>query len=126
MLAAFLGEDTAGLYFVEEIENGIHPSRLHLLLDLIEMQTAKSGIQVVATTHSPALLAAMNDRTFDDTSVVCRLPHTTDAIIRPLSAIPNASALRKTQGLGRLLEGGWMETALAFTEGARNGEESAS
>ena len=122
MLAALLGPKPAGLYFIEEIENGIHPSRLHLLLDLIETQTEKGKFQVVATTHSPALLTAMSDRTFEDASVVCRLPGTTDAIIRPVRALPDAAELRKTQGLGRLLEGGWMETALAFTEGNRNGE----
>ena len=122
ILAALLGPDSARLYFFEEIENGIHPSRLHLLLDLIETQTEKGEFQVVATTHSPALLTAMSDRTFEDASVVCRLPGATDAIIRPLSALPDAAELRKTQGLGRLLEGGWMETALAFTEDDRNGE----
>ena len=117
MMAALLGLDPTQLYFFEEIDNGIHPSRLHLLLDLIETQTAKSGIQVVTTTHSPELLSMMSDRTFEDASVICRLPDTSDAVIRPLSAIPNAPELRKTQGLGRLLAGGWMETALAFTEG---------
>ena len=117
MLAALLGPDPAGLYFVEEIENGIHPSRLHLLIDLIERQTGKGKIQVVATTHSPALFNAVSDRTFENASVVCRLPDTSDAVIRRVSALPNARKLRETQGLGRLLEGGWMENALAFTEG---------
>ena len=118
LLAALIRPAMADLYFIEEIENGIHPSRLHLLLDLIETQTGKGNIQVVATTHSPALLTAMSDRTFEDASVVCRLPGATDAIIRPVRALPNAVELRKTQGLGRLLEGGWMEDALAFTEAA--------
>ena len=122
MLAALLGPDPARLYFFEEIDNGIHPSRLHLLIDLIETQTARGGIQVVTTTHSPELLAMMSDRTFADTSVVCRLPDVAEAIIRPVSEIPRAEKLRKSQGLGRLLAGGWMEDALAFTEGA--GEES--
>ena len=121
MLAALLGPDPARLYFFEEIDNGIHPSRLHLLIDLIERQTGKGKIQVVATTHSPTLLTAMSDRTFEDASVVCRLPGA-DAIIRPVRALQNAAELRKTQGLGRLLEGGWMETALAFTEDDRDGE----
>ena len=117
-LAAFLGPKPSRLYFIEEIENGIHPSRLHLLLDLIETQTEERGIQVVATTHSPALLTAMGDRTFENTSVVCRLPDTADSIIRLLRDIPNARDLRKEQGMGRLLEGGWMERALYFTEDA--------
>ena len=117
MLAALLGPNPAGLYFFEEIDNGIHPSRLHLLIDLIEQQTAKGQIQVIATTHSPQLLSIINDKTFENTSVVCRLEDTEDAIIRRVADLPNAKELRESQGLGRLLAGGWMEDTLAFTEG---------
>ena len=39
MLAALLGTNPAGVYFFEEIDNGVHPNRLWLLLDLIENQT---------------------------------------------------------------------------------------
>ena len=121
MLAALLGKNPARLYVFEEIDNGIHPSRLSLLVDLIERQTAKSRIQVVATTHSPGLLDLVNDKTFENTSVVYRDEDSADAIIRPVADLPKARELRNTQGLGRLHTGGWMETALAFTEG--NDEE---
>ena len=117
MLAVLLGPDPDGLYFFEEIDNGIHPARQWLLLELIEKQTAKQGIQVVTTTHSPDLLTVMNDDTFSNTSVVCRLEEADDAIIRPVAELPKAEELRTSQGLGRLLTGGWMETVLAFTEG---------
>ena len=117
MLAALLGPDPARLYFFEEIDNGIHPSRLNLLIDLVEQQTAKGEIQVVATTHSPQLLSMIGDSTFENTSVVCRLEDSEDAVIRPVADLPNAKKLRESQGLGRLLAGGWMEDALAFTEG---------
>ena len=117
MLAALLGPDPAGLYFFEEIDNGIHPSRVRLLIDLIERQTAKGEIQVITTTHSPDLLTVMNDETFKNTSVVCRLEDADDAIIRPVADLPKAEELRNSHGLGRLLTGGWMETVLAFTEG---------
>ena len=123
MLAALLGRDPAGLYFFEEIDNGIHPTRLNLLIDLIEKQTAKGGIQVIATTHSPQLLSMIGDTTFQNTSVVCRLEDSEDAVIRPVADLPNARELRKSQGLGRLLAGGWMETALNFTEGDKSDEE---
>ena len=66
MLAALLSDEFEGLYFIEEIDNGIHPARLHLLLDLIERQTAKGKIQVVATTHSPDVLNLINDTTFEN------------------------------------------------------------
>ena len=123
ILAALLGTDPARLYFFEEIDNGIHPSRLRLLLDLIEGQTAKGGTQVVTTTHSPEILSMIGDHTFEHTSIVCRLPDTTDAVIRPLSTLHNAAELRQSQGLGRLHTSGWMEDALAFTEGRRSDGE---
>ena len=115
-------ERAARLYVFEEIDNGIHPSRLRLLLDLIEGQAAKGGIQVVTTTHSPDLLAMIGDDTFNNTSVVCRLPDTDDAVIRPVRDLPDSEKLRRSQGLGRLHASGWMEDALAFT---REDEEQA-
>jgi len=84
---------------------------------LMERQTAERGIQVVATTHSPGLLSMIDERTFKAASIVWRGEDTRDAIIRPLSGLPNAARLRTSQGLGQLLAGGWMEDALAFTEG---------
>ena len=122
IIAALLIPNPPSLYFFEEIDNGIHPSRLRLLVDLIETQTSKGRTQVIATTHSPELLSIMGDETFEHTSVVCRREGTADAVIRPVSEIPNAAELRKSQGLGRLLAGGWMETALAFTEDDEGGE----
>ena len=121
MLAALLSDNPARLYFFEEIDNGIHPSRLRLLIDLLEMQTEKGATQVVTTSHSPDLLSMVNDRTFGNMSVVCRLEDASDSIIRPVSEFPNAENLRSTQGLGRLHASGWMEDALAFTE--ENDEE---
>lgn len=123
IIAALLIPNPPSLYFFEEIDNGIHPSRLRLLVDLIETQTSKGLTQVIATTHSPQLLSIMNDETFKHTSVVFRREGSSDAIIRPVCVLPNAIELRKSQGLGRLLAGGWMETALAFTEDDEGGEE---
>ena len=113
-LAALLGKNPAKLYFFEEIETGIHPSRLKLLLDLIEHQTAKNDIQVISTTHSPALLSMIGDSTFASTSVVFRPPDADHALIRPISEMPKAAALRTSQGLGRLHQSGWLEDVLTF------------
>jgi len=56
MIAAMLGTKPARFYFFEELENGIHPTRLYLLLQLIEQKVTGGKIQVVATSHSPQLL----------------------------------------------------------------------
>ncbi len=119
ILAALLGENPAPLYFFEEIENGVHAKRQRLLLDLIETQTAKRGVQVVTTTHSPDLLTWANDRTFENIFIVYRDEESAYSIIRPLAELPNVRELRKSQGLGRLHTGGWMEDMLAFAEADR-------
>ena len=117
VLTALLGKNPAGVYFFEEIDTGIHPARQWLLLELIEKQAAKRGIQVITTTHSPDLLTFVNDGTFENLTVVCRLEDSQDAIIRQVAKLPNAQDLRTSKGgLGRLLAENWMETALAFTE----------
>ena len=117
ILAALLGPNEGGLYFFEEIDNGIHPNRLWLLTDFIERQTAQGKVQVITTTHSPALLAWMNDATFEHTSVVYRDENWTDSVIRPMAGLYNLRELRKSQGLGRLFTGGWMEDAMKCSEG---------
>ena len=122
MLAALLDPYPAGFYFFEEIDNGIHPTRLHLLIELIERQTAKNGIQVITTTHSPDVLNLINDKTFENTSVVYRDEHSADAIIRPAAELPKISELRRSQGLGRLHSTGWIEDMLAFAEADDEGQ----
>ena len=117
ILAALLNPNEGGLYFFEEIDSGIHPSRLWLLLDLIERQTAQGKIQVITTTHSPALLAWMSDTTFEHTSVVYRDEYWSDSVIRPVADLYNLRELRESQGLEGLLTGGWFETAMKFSEG---------
>ena len=124
ILAALLGADRPGLYVFEEIDGGIHPSRQHLLVELIESQTADGDIQVVTTTHSPDLLAMVGDETFKHTSVVCRNPDAADAIIRPVAKLPNAEKLRRSQGLHRLHATGWMENILYFSQESDQGQPS--
>ena len=121
MLAALLGANPARFYVFEEIDNGIHPSRVRLLLDLIEGQTAKGGTQVVTTTHSPDLLSMIGGRTFRSTSVICRRPDTEDAVVRPIADLPDAGRLRESQGLGRLHTSGWLEDAILFDAGGEEG-----
>ena len=120
MLAALLGTNRPDLYVFEEMDKGIHPSRQHLLVELIESQTAGGDIQVVTTTLSPDLLARVGDDTFKHTSVVCRNPDAADAIIRPVAELPNAEKLRRSQGLRTLHATGWMEDILYFSQ---NGDQ---
>ena len=114
MLAAMLGPEPAQLYVFEELENGIHPTRLHLLLQLIEQQTARHATQVLATTHSPQLLRLIAPQTLEATSIVYRLPGHPDFEIRRLLDIPNAQQTLQREDLAQLHDSGWLEDAVAF------------
>ncbi len=117
ILAALLNDDAGGIYFFEEVDSGIHPNRLWLLEDLIERQTAKGNVQVITTTHSPALLAWMNDTTFEHTSVVYRDEYWSDSVIRPIADLYNLRELRKSYGMEGFLTEGWLESAMKASEG---------
>lgn len=116
MAVTLLSDNESCLYVFEDIESGIYPARLHLLADLFERNTCNSNTQVLVTTHSGDLLNVVNDRTFEDISVACRLEGSDTSIIRSITDLPNVRKLRTSHGLGRLLSGGWMETTLDFME----------
>ena len=116
MAAVLLNENESSFYVIEDIESGIHPARLHLLADLFERNTYDTNVQVLATTHSPALITVVNDHTFEDISVTYRLEESDRSIIRSITDLPNIRKLKTSHGLGRLLSGGWMETTLEFME----------
>jgi predicted ATPase len=118
IIAAMLGPQSARLYFIEELENGIHPTRLHLLLQLIEQKVSEEIIQVVATSHSPQLLGFLNEKSRQNAALVYRLPDQPDARIKPIVQIPDAERILKEQDLARLHSSGWLEDAVAFLEGA--------
>lgn len=117
MVAALLSEDTGRIYVFEELDNGLHPTRLHLLLDLIERACASQGIQVIGTTHNPAMLAFLSERARDDALLVFRgEDHCSH--VRRIMELPNISKILARQDLGQLLLSGWLDDAASFTEPA--------
>jgi predicted ATPase len=109
MLAAMLDPGASRLYFIEEIENGIHPTRLHLLVQLIEQQCRTGGVQVVATTHSPQLLGFLSAESRQSALLVYRLKGADDSRIRRIVELPELNQVLETQDLGRLHGSGWLE-----------------
>ncbi|MEU6711902.1 AAA family ATPase [Nonomuraea sp. NPDC046802] len=62
LLAALYDQSSSGLLMVEEIENGLHPSRLGRLLERIAQRVGVSGRswrQVILTTHSPVAVSTL-------------------------------------------------------------------
>jgi len=117
MVAAFLGSDPGAFFFLEELENGIHPTRLRLLIELIEQQTRVRGIQVVASTHSPELLGQLSPRSVEDALLTYRLPASDAAKVVRVLDVPDAERLIAEQRVSRLHESGWLEDAMWLTAG---------
>jgi predicted ATPase len=115
-LAAFLGPNTASFYFFEELENGIHPNRLNVLVELIENQMKNKNIQVVATTHSPQLLGRLSTEALEHASLVYRLPEAPDARVIRVLDMPHARRLIKKERLAHLFASGWFETTAHFMQ----------
>jgi predicted ATPase len=116
IIAALLGPEPARFYFIEELDNGIHPTRLHLLLQLIERQVSAKNIQIVATTHSPQLLRLLSPQSLKYASLIYRLPDRADAKIKRILDIPEAQRVIQEQDLATLHESGWLEDMVYFLE----------
>ncbi|WP_437280001.1 AAA family ATPase [Sorangium sp. So ce375] len=109
ILAALLDTDSAHFYFFEEIENGIHPTRLHLLVQLIEQQCRTGGVQVIATTHSPQLLGFLSPESRESALLIYRLRGADESSVRKVVDLPDLSRVLETQDLARLHASGWLE-----------------
>jgi predicted ATPase len=59
IMTALLTRPKNSLLVIEEVDNGLHPSRADLLLKMIREVGAQQSIDILVTTHNPALLDAM-------------------------------------------------------------------
>ena len=85
---------------LEELENGLHPSQAERVLALVRDAVRQRGLQVVMTTHSPALLNALEG---DDHLgiLVCERDRTSGASsVRRLVDLPGYVAMMARGRLG--------------------------
>lgn len=115
--AAMLGTAPARFYFLEEIENGIHPNRAHSLVSLLRTATRDGRIQVVGTTHSPALLNSLDLETLKEAALLYRVGGVSE--IRQLADIPALEAVLPQARAGELQSAGWFEDVVAFGHGGQ-------
>lgn len=112
-IAALLGTDRSRFSFFEEIENGVHPNRLHLLLELIERSVRLSGTQVVATTHSPYLLLQLNSEQREYASLCYRSVDGASGIVG-IGELPDAPDVLADHDAAQLMAAGWFEDTASF------------
>jgi hypothetical protein len=112
IVAAFLQPDMPALLKIEEIENGIHANRMRLLVELLRTRAQAGKTQVIATTHSPIVLAWLKESEYAYTFFCKRDEETGESKILPLTQVPNFTEIVRKQPIGELFSEGWMEAAL--------------
>jgi predicted ATPase len=88
---------------VEEFDNGIHPSRVKILIDAIWECSTRRELNVLATTHNPATLDHLNDAQVASV-VLCYYDHETKtSALTPIHDLPMAESMLERGRLGDLL-----------------------
>jgi predicted ATPase len=106
---------------IEELENGLHPSQAHALLELI-IESIKTGDQqLIVTTHSPALLNALSGDQHRGVLVVSRDPETGWSSVDRLVDLPGYSRALASDSLGTLVEKGRLGEAYKSPHISRQG-----
>ena len=112
IVAAFFQPAMPSIMTIEEIENGVHASRLRALVELLRSQSEHRKVQVFATTHSPTTLEWLHESEYRTTFLCSRDESTGESTIRPLSDVPHFAEVVKKAPLADLLAEGWLEMAL--------------
>ena len=114
LAAAFFQPDMPQIMAIEDVENGVYPNRLRLILELLRSQAERTGTQVFATTHSPLLLAWLREEEYETTFFCRRNERTGESEIRPLTEVPRLMDVlrRPGQHIADLFAEGWLEAAL--------------
>lgn len=113
ILTAMLTRPEGTLLVVEEVDNGLHPSRAGLLLRMLTEIGEERGVDVLVTTHNPAFLDACGPELVPFITVAHRDPHTGASRLTPLEDIAQLPKLLASGTVGRLSSEGRIERALA-------------
>jgi energy-coupling factor transporter ATP-binding protein EcfA2 len=101
--AMLLSAPRGSLVIIEEIDNGVHPSRAkNLILQIKEIAEARS-LRVLLTSHNPALLDALPDESLGDVLCCYRDPELGDSRIVRLGDLDRFPELMAQGTLGELV-----------------------
>ncbi len=112
LIVALLTCEEGSLVVIEEPDVGLHPSRIRLLAELFEDVAARRKVQVLATTHSPGLLAHLSAEALGAVVAFARDPVSGETVCSELRSLAHFETLRDAEHLDHLISTGWLERAL--------------
>lgn len=88
---------------IEEFDNGLHPSRVHILIEAIASCCKRRKLNILLTTHNPATLNALQQKQLDGV-VLCAWDSDQSAFkLVSLSDLPRSDELLERGRLGDLV-----------------------
>ncbi|MBE7211497.1 MAG: ATP-binding protein [Gluconacetobacter diazotrophicus] len=123
ILTALLTRPANSLLVVEEVDNGLHPSRSHLLLRMLATVGKDRKVDVMVTTHNPALLDAMGTEMLPFITVSHRDPENGATLLTLLEDVAQLPKLLAQGLVGKLSSSGLIEEALIGRDGERHPRE---
>jgi predicted ATPase len=118
--AALLSAPEGGLVVIEEIDNGVHPSRAGMLLQNILDVAHRRSLRVLLTTHNPALLDRLPTEAIPNVVCCYRDPQEGDSRLLRLEELPDYPELVARGPLGQLMTQGVLDH---FLKNQRSPEE---
>jgi predicted ATPase len=112
IVTALLTRERDSLLVIEEVDNGLHPSRAQMLIEMLQTLGEERGIDVLVTTHNPALLDAAGPAMVPFITVANRNEKTGFSELTQLEDIEQLPKLMAAGSLGRLSTEGRIEKAL--------------
>ncbi len=110
--AALLSAPQGSLVIIEEIDNGVHPSRAGMLLENIQKVAESRNVRVLVTTHNPALLDALPTQAVPDVVCCYRDPDEGDSRLVRLEDLHRYPELIAQGALGQLMTQGTLDRYL--------------
>ncbi|QTA84086.1 AAA family ATPase [Desulfonema magnum] len=116
VLTALLTRPTGSLLIVEEIDNGLHPSRSKLLIKVLKKIAQERNIDILVTTHNPALLDNLGSEMIPFIVISHRDNTTGHSQLTLLEDIDELPKLLARGPVGKLSGEGRLESALRRKE----------
>jgi len=115
ILTALLTRPKETLIVIEEVDNGLHPSRAKYLLELLKRIGAERQVDILITTHNPALMDELGPEMLPFIMVAHRSPRG-ESKLTLLEDIGNLAKLLASGPVGQLSTKGYIKMSLSQEE----------
>lgn len=112
IVTALLTRPKGSLLIVEEIDNGLHPSRAKILIKMLKTLGSERSVDIVLTTHNPALLDAAGNKMVQFITVAHRDLKNGCSRLTHLDEISDLPKLMSMGSIGKISSDGRLEASL--------------